>query len=163
MTKRPNPVLVLDVERLRKLLFSSDSQTQQLAEAIGKDLNKAVDILNGLIVPYKEPPKQGGRPTKWGRTEQLCAWLAVEIEVQLAQKNHPGIGHKAAMQKYFRNGRVLRACTNISGGPHLEIKSVDSALKNHRDGAALLLRSPDLAARFDGILKGEIARRISAA
>lgn len=190
MTTRPKPVLVLDLERLRELLCESDPETRQLAEAIGKNLNKAVEILNGLIVPYKKPPKEGARgdlatapyqdqaghwwtpaqgatrlsrrPKLWGRTEQLCVWLAVEIEVQLARKAEPGIGYKTAMQRFFRRNRnrPLRACTNLSGGPHLDIKTVDIALDNHRAGRALLRDAPSLDAKYQNILKNEIVRRL---
>ena len=121
-------------------------------------------------MPYRKPPiepptKKKRRPKMWGRTEQLCAWLAVEIEVQLARKTEPRIGYKAAMQRFFRRNRnrPLRARTNLAGGPHLDIKTVDSALENHRAGWALLQDAPELDAKYRNILKNEIARRLSAA
>jgi hypothetical protein len=113
----------------------------------------------GIIHRSTVPRKRGGAPKKWGETEQLCIWLAVEIEVQLAKNTIPGIGYKAAMQKFFRRGQVLYI--NASCDPL--IKTANIALKNHREGAALLRRSPNRAARWENIRKIEIARRSSAA
>jgi hypothetical protein len=170
--------LVPDASKLStgemKALRRSKLSTQEISairHSLSKDNPKVLVAVDGAdsveffqieithLSSATREKRGGGAPEKWGETEKLCAWLAVEVEHQLAKKTNPGIRLDPAMKNFFRRGRVLHI--NANGHPLIESRA--DALRYHRAGAALLRQSPGKAAWWENIRKIEVALRISAA
>jgi hypothetical protein len=157
-------------QRWRELQKSADPQIREIAEAAGRYPDKARHVLEVLFSPYKDPPKKGGAPKKWGQTETLLAWLAVEVQVQLKSDNSPRAGVEPTMKTFFAkiNRVPLGYGLYLETFPHLKIETPGLARHWHHEGEKILRKSPQLDKAWREILACElvhwrpVARKLTA-